>query len=142
LLKIFSQEAEQEITVSLEPATEEEAYNIDFVGMHEELEILERNRCVQQDKLETNGRSYQPGEQLEEVGDMPTWEELTEEANMSVEETEQQVIQEETAELEFAVEWNLSATRGYEDNMGDQVDLPIDKEVRHKRLHKNNQPLE
>jgi hypothetical protein len=40
LLKIFSQEAEREITATLEPAAEEEADNIDFVELYEELESL------------------------------------------------------------------------------------------------------
>jgi hypothetical protein len=35
LLKIFSQEAEQEMTAVLEPATKEEAYSIDFVDLYE-----------------------------------------------------------------------------------------------------------
>jgi hypothetical protein len=47
-LKNFSQEAEQETTATLEPVVEEEAYNIDFVEMNEELETLERSRHIQQ----------------------------------------------------------------------------------------------
>jgi hypothetical protein len=47
LLKIFSQEVEQEMTAALKPATEEGADNIDFVEMHEELEALERGRHIQ-----------------------------------------------------------------------------------------------
>jgi hypothetical protein len=86
---------------------------------------------IQQVKLETDGGAYQPGEKLEEVGDMPTQEELTEETNMSEEEAEQQ-LSEETTGLESAAEWQLSATRGNEDSMGDQVDLPIDKYGRRK----------
>jgi hypothetical protein len=56
--------------------------------------------------------------------------------------TEQQVSQEETIEMDSIVEWKFSAIRGYEDSMGDQVDLPIGKEVQHRRLHKKSQPLE
>jgi hypothetical protein len=64
---------------------------------------------------------------------------------MSEEEVEQQ-FSKETTELKSAVEWKTSATRGDEDNMGDQEDLLIDKygeeEVQHRRLHKKSQPLE
>jgi hypothetical protein len=93
LLKIFSQGVEQEMTAALEPAAEEEADNIDFVELYEELEALERrvnmqSRHIQQVKLETGGGAYQPGEQLEEVGVEPTQEELTE-ANLSEEKVEQ-----------------------------------------------------
>jgi hypothetical protein len=75
LLKIFSQEAEQEMTVVLEPATEEEADNINFVDLYKELESLERRIMVQslhiqQVKLEIDGGAYQPEEQLEEDGDV------------------------------------------------------------------------
>jgi hypothetical protein len=42
LLKNFSSRAEQEMTAALEPATEEEEDNIDFVELYEELEALER----------------------------------------------------------------------------------------------------
>jgi hypothetical protein len=90
------------------------------------------------------GAEFQPEEQLIEDGDMPAQEELTE-TNMSEEEAEQQ-FSKETAELKSAAEWKTSATRGDEDNMRDQVDLPIDKygeeEVQQRRLHKKSQPLE
>jgi hypothetical protein len=46
-LKIFSQEAEQDMTAALEPTTEGEADNIDFVELYEELEALERMVMVQ-----------------------------------------------------------------------------------------------
>jgi hypothetical protein len=81
-LKIFSQEAEQEITAVLEAAEEEEeeeeeADNMDFVGLCEELEALERrvmvqNLHIQQAKLEEGSGAYQPQEKLEEVGTEPT----------------------------------------------------------------------
>jgi hypothetical protein len=46
-------------------------------------------------------------------------------------------------ELKSAIEWKLDVTRGYKDNMGDQVDLPTDeKKVQQRRLHKKSQPLE
>jgi hypothetical protein len=66
LLKIFSQEDEQEMTAALESAAEEEADNIDFVDLYEELEALERRVIVQsmhiqQAKLEIGGGAYQPG---------------------------------------------------------------------------------
>jgi hypothetical protein len=73
---------------------------------------------------------------------MPTQEELTEEANMSVEENEQQFSQEKTAELEFAASWQDKATRDGENCKGDRVDLPIGKEeLQSRRLHKKSQPL-
>jgi hypothetical protein len=83
LLKIFSQEVEQEMTAALELAAEEEADNMDFVDLYEELEALERRVMVQilhiqQVKLETDGGAYQPEERLERIGDMPTQEEMTE----------------------------------------------------------------
>jgi hypothetical protein len=113
LLRIFSQGAEQEMTAALESAVEEEADNIDFVDLCEELEALERRVIVQsmhiqQVKLETGGGAYQPREQLEEVGVEPAQEELTE-ANLSEEEAEQQ-LSGEIAELESAAEWPVSAT--------------------------------
>jgi hypothetical protein len=125
LLKIFSQEAEQEMTATLEPAAEEEADNIDFVELHEELETLERSRHIQQAKLETDGGAYQPGEKLKEVGDMPVGE-LTEAKVCQKEETEQQ-LSDGTAELEFVAEWQAKCHKGKKDSMGDQVDLPTDK---------------
>jgi hypothetical protein len=149
LLKIFSQEAETGMTAALEPAAEERANSIDFVELYEELEALERrmiaqSQHIQQIRLETDGGAYQPREQLEEVGDVPA-KELTE-TNMSEGETEQQ-LSEETAELESAAEWQLSATRGNKDSMGNRVDLHNDKygkekEVQWRRLHKKSQPLE
>jgi hypothetical protein len=92
LLEIFSQEVEQEITATLEFAAEEEADNMDFVDLYEELEALERrvivkSHHIQQVKLETDGGADQPMEQLEEVGIEPTQEELTED-NLSGEEVE------------------------------------------------------
>jgi hypothetical protein len=60
------------------------------------------------------------------VGDTPTQEELTE-ANMSEEEAEQQ-LSDETIELESAAEWQTNATKEEENDMGDQDDLPTDKE--------------
>jgi hypothetical protein len=86
-LKIFSQEAETEMTATLEPAAERETDNIDLVDLYAELEALERRVMVQilhihQVKLETDGGAYQPEEKLEEVGLEPTQEELAE-ANMS-----------------------------------------------------------
>jgi hypothetical protein len=45
-LKIFSQEAEIEMTATLESATEEEADNMDFVDLYEELEALKKRVMV------------------------------------------------------------------------------------------------
>jgi hypothetical protein len=81
-LKIFSQEAGQEIIAVLETVEEEEeeeeeeADNMDFANLYEELEALERKVMVkglhiQQDKLEEGSGAYQPQEQLEEAGDTP-----------------------------------------------------------------------
>jgi hypothetical protein len=146
LLKIFSQEAEQEMIAALEPATEEEADNMDFVDLYEELEALERrvilqSQHIQQIRFETSGGAYLPREKLEEVGVEPTQEELTE-ANLSKEEAEQQ-LSDETTELESAAGWQASFT-GEENNMRDHDDLPFgqQKKVQQRRLHKENQPVE
>jgi hypothetical protein len=133
LLKIFSQEVEREITAALELAEEEEADNIDFVELYEELEAQERrvnmqSRHLQHVKLETGGGAYQPGEQLEEVGVEPTQEEMTE-VNLSEEEAEQQ-LSGEIAELESATEWPTNAT-GDEDNMKVQIDQIGEEEKEH-----------
>jgi hypothetical protein len=64
-LKIFNQEAEQEITVECEPTTEEEATDsMDLVDLCEELEALERRvnmqrHLIQQIKLEIYGEKMQ-----------------------------------------------------------------------------------
>jgi hypothetical protein len=118
LLKIFSQEAEQEMTVALELTEEEEADNMDFVDLYAEMEALERRVMVQslhiqQVKLETDRGAYQPEKRLEGVGNMPAQEEV------------EQQLSDETAGLESIAEWQLNATRGDKDNMGDRVDLPL-----------------
>jgi hypothetical protein len=46
LLKIFSQEVETEMIATLEPIAEEEADNMDFSDLYEELESLERRVIV------------------------------------------------------------------------------------------------
>jgi hypothetical protein len=66
LLKIFSQEAEQEMTTTLKPVEEEEVDSMDFVDLCEELEALERrvivqSQNIQQIKLETD-EAYHPKE--------------------------------------------------------------------------------
>jgi hypothetical protein len=67
-------------------------------------------------------------------------EELTE-GNLSEKEAEKQ-LSDETAELEVATGWENNATKK-EDDMGDQYDLPIDKEeLQQRRQHKKIQPLE
>jgi hypothetical protein len=148
-LKIFSQEAGQEITVVLEAAEEaeeEEADNMDFVDLYEELEALEKRVIVQslhiqQIKLEADGGAYQPQEQLGKVGLEPTQREMVV-AELPQEEAEQQ-FSEETAELESAAEWPLSATERNKDSRGDQVDLPTEmKELQQRGLHKESQPWE
>jgi hypothetical protein len=115
--------------------------------MYAELEALERRVMaqilhIQQVKLELNGGAYQPEEQLEGVGDMPTQEELTEETNMSEKEAEQQLT-DETAELEPTTGWKDNATKEEENNIQDQYYLPTDKEeLQPRRLYKKSQPLE
>jgi hypothetical protein len=57
------------MTAALEPAAEEEADNMDFVDLYEELEALERRVMVQslhiqQVKLEADGGAYQPEEAI------------------------------------------------------------------------------
>jgi hypothetical protein len=98
--------------------------------LYEELEALERRVNMQ---LGISNRSSWKqveehtslGSKLEEVGVEPTQEEMTE-ANLSEEEAEQQ-LNDETAELESAAGWKANSI-GEENNMGDQDDLPIDKE--------------
>jgi hypothetical protein len=83
-LKIFSQEAGQEITMILEAAEEakeEEEDNMDFLDLYEELESLEKRVIVQslhiqQIKLEADRGAYQPQEQLGKVGLEPTQREM------------------------------------------------------------------
>jgi hypothetical protein len=104
LIIIFSQEAEQEMTTTLEPAAEHEVDNMEFFELYKELEALERKvniqiRNIQQVKLETDGEEFQYGEQLEEFGVVPAIE-LTK-VNLS-EETVEQQISEETVESEYA----------------------------------------
>jgi hypothetical protein len=146
MAQIFGQGVEQKVTVVLETteAEEEEADNIDFVVLCEEIEALERRvkvqgMHIQQIRLETEGE-YQPKERLEEAGNTPAGEMA--EAKLSKGEAEQQ-LSEETAKLESAAEWQDKATGDGEDYKGDRVDLPICKEeVQQKRLHKESQPLE
>jgi hypothetical protein len=89
------------MTAALEPAAEEEADNIDLVGLCEELESLERRVVVksvhiQQAKLEADEGLHQHEEQLEEAG-MGTTEGLAGE-NLSGEVVvEQQFSDEEPA---------------------------------------------
>jgi hypothetical protein len=65
------------MTVELESTTEEEANNIDFVDLCEELEALEKrvnmqSQHIQQVKLETTGEDIQSREQLEGAGSAPS----------------------------------------------------------------------
>jgi hypothetical protein len=89
--------------------------------------------------LKTNGGAYQPEEWLEEIGNMPTQEVLTE-ANMSEEEDEK--IDEETGGLESLEKWKLNSIKGDKESMGDQVYLSTNKygkkEVQLRRLHKKS----
>jgi hypothetical protein len=59
--------------------------------------------------LETVGGEYHPKEWLEEARVEPTQGEMAE-ANLSEGETEQ-LVSDETAELEYEVEWQAKATR-------------------------------
>jgi hypothetical protein len=47
LIKIFSQEVKQEMTVALELTKEEESNNMDFDDLYAELEALEKTVMVQ-----------------------------------------------------------------------------------------------
>jgi hypothetical protein len=90
------------MTAALEPAAEEEADNMDFADLCEELEALEKRVIVQslhiqQIKLETDGGAYQPQEKLEEVGLEPTQGEMAA-VKLPQEEAEQQ-FSDKTAEL-------------------------------------------
>jgi hypothetical protein len=92
LLKIFSQEAEREITTASEFAAEEEAKNRDFVELCEEFESLEsrinmKSSHIQQIKFEICGETYHRGEQYEEFGVEPTQEAITK-VGLSKEEVE------------------------------------------------------
>jgi hypothetical protein len=145
LLKILSQEDEQEMNAALNRAAEGETYNMNFVELYEELESLERRVMVQrlhiqQAKLEAYEGAYHLGEQLEGFGYIPAQEEMTK-AKLSEEEDKKQLI-DETTGLESAAEWKISATIGYEDTMGDQNNLPFEEEVQQRRLHKKSQPVE
>jgi hypothetical protein len=66
------------------------------------------------------------------------------EVELSEKVNEQQVSQGETAELNFATEWTLSATEeDEEDGMGDHGDLPNCRKILQlRRLQKQSQPLE
>jgi hypothetical protein len=129
LLKIFSQEAEQEMTAALEPAAEEEADNMDFVDLYEELEALERrvmvqSQHIQQAKLESRWRSIPArGTTGGSWRYEPTQEELTE-ANMSEEEAEQQ-LSDETAELEFAAGGKLMPQEKMKTTWGIKMIYPL-----------------
>jgi hypothetical protein len=109
------------------------------------LEALERRVMVkklriQQAKLEIDGGSYQPQEQLEKVRLEPTQGKVT--VKISQEEAEKQ-LSNETTEIESVAEWPLSATKGNKDSMGDRADFPIEKtKVQWSWLQKENQPWE
>jgi hypothetical protein len=112
-LKIFSQDVEIEMTTTLKPAIKEEADIMDFVDLCEELEALERRVMVQglhiqQAKLEEGSGAYQPQEKLEEDESIPTEEMAA--AELPQEEAEQQ-FSKETAELDSAAKWPLSAIK-------------------------------
>jgi hypothetical protein len=132
------------MTTALEPTTEEEAYNMDFVDLYEKMEDLKKRVIVkilhiQHVKLVIGRGAYQPGELLEEVGIEPTKGEMT--AKISEEEAEKQ-FSDETIELESTGGWQYKVARE-EGIKGDHDDLPIDKEeVQQRRLHKKSQPLE
>jgi len=60
LLKIFSQEDEQEMILALDSTVEGEVANMDFSKLYEELErrVNMQSRNIQQVKLETYGGAY------------------------------------------------------------------------------------
>ena len=83
---------------------------------------------------------FQPGGKLEEDESMPA-EEM--EATKLPQEEVEQWFSEEIAELDFAVEWPLSATKKDKYSRGDRSYFPIEKTtVRQRRLHTKSQPLE
>jgi hypothetical protein len=145
MLNIFSQEAEQEMTVALKPIAEEEVDVTYFVDMYKELESLERRVMVQrfhirQAKSEEGSGAYQPQEKLEEVGIQPAQGEMVE-VKMSEEKVGQQ-LSEKTVEMNFAEGWQVEAIEE-EDRLGDRDDLPICREeVQRSRLKKESQPWE
>ena len=95
--------------------------------------------------VEEDEQEFQSEEKLEKSGTGLAQGKMVED-NLSEEEEDEQQFSKGTPELKFATEWKLSATRGDEDNMRDQVGLSIDKygeeEVQQKRLHKKSQPQE
>jgi hypothetical protein len=130
MLKIFSREVEQEMTVALKPAEEEEVDITYFVDMYKELEALERRVMVQSlhirhAKLEEASGAYHPQEKLEEVGIQPAQGEMVE-FKLSEEKVGKQ-LSEKTVELNFAEGWQVEATEE-EDRLGDRDDLPICRE--------------
>jgi hypothetical protein len=119
-LNAFSQEAEEAAALKLAAEEAEEQADKLITPWEMELQMLE-------DWL----NNPEPAGELAEV-------ELSEKM------TEQQVSQEETAELKSAAEWTLSATEeDEEDGMGDHSDLPnCRKNLQPRRLHEQGQPLE
>jgi hypothetical protein len=116
------------MTAALESVAEEEEDNIDFVGMCEALESLERRVVVQsvhiqQAKLEADEGLHQ---QLGEAR-MGTTEGLVGENMLGEVVVEKQFNDEEPARVEIAAEWKAKATKE-EDVLGGQCDFPIDKE--------------
>jgi hypothetical protein len=145
LLKIFNQEDEAEMTTTLKPIAERELYIIDFIGLCEELESLEKRAIVkslhiQQIRLETDGGAYQPQEQLDGVGLEKTQGEraATKLSHVEVEKN----LSDKTTELNFAEEWPASPTEEG-NNRGDHDDLPTGMtKLQKRRLHTGNQPWE
>jgi hypothetical protein len=92
-------------------------------------------------KIAMPEETHQHELQLEEAGMEPV-EELTG-VNLSEVIAEQKPSDEKSAGVEAAAEWKAKATRDEEDNLGDQCDLPIDKEeVQQASLQKESQPME
>jgi hypothetical protein len=132
MLKISSQEAEQEITAALESIIEEEVDSIDFVDLYQELQALERRVIVQSFHIQQA--------KLEEVGSMPVGEMTV--AELPQEEVEKQ-FSEKTAELDFAVEYPLSATKRDKYGRGYWAYIPTEKiEVQQRRMETKSQPVE
>jgi hypothetical protein len=130
-LNIFSQEAEKTATLELAVEKEEEADNMSFVDLCEQIETLERRVIVQrmhiqQVKLETDGGAYQPKEQLGEVGLEPTQREMAA-ANCHREKLSSSSVM-RLQNWNFPAEWQVKATRDGKNGMGDHDDLPICRE--------------
>jgi hypothetical protein len=147
----------EKILKSSQEMKEEEHSDKMLTQWEKELKMLEdwlRNpeteEDYQKDAVMKSGEEFQPEEQLDEVGLVPTQrddrraEKNWQRENLSEEMVEQQ-LSNIVVEVESAVEWQENAT-GDEVNMGDQNDLSFDlceeEEMQQQsRLHERSQPV-